>query len=117
VIRAVKVVKGEMTGDSKNEAAILLACTTPPTNFYTTELQVFTDGPRPLGRIFPPHGVNSVSNAWDPSAIFVPGHHLITGVLENLSGDARCCPSGRDTYMWTWTAHGFTAAFWPPAYN
>jgi hypothetical protein len=43
------VAVGDLTGDGRPEAAVLLSCSPQPSNFYVEEVHAFEDGPKLLG--------------------------------------------------------------------
>jgi hypothetical protein len=47
------VAVGDLTGDGRPEAAVLLSCSPQPSNFYVEEVHAFEDGSKLLGT--PPH--------------------------------------------------------------
>jgi hypothetical protein len=70
------VAVGDLTGDGRPEAAVLLSCSPQPSNFYVEEVHAFEDGPKLLGTL--PH-LQPLPGGLVLDPLFDPDHFAISG--------------------------------------
>lgn len=108
-IDVLQVATGDLTGDGRPEAAVLLYCKPEPTspNFYGVEAQVFTDGPRLLATVKAQDAAPS-SNASDsqltPDLFAIRDGMLTIGADFRIAGECRACDPTHRVLTWTWDA-------------
>jgi hypothetical protein len=104
------VVTGDITGDRRPEAAVLLVCHPSATspNYVATEVQVFADGPHRLARLLPPAaGGGPLPPQFHDPQFRVRSGRLVTSADYWSSSDPRCCPSVQKVIVWRWDGRRF----------
>ena len=113
IVEVEAVTTGDLTGDGRPEAAVLLYCSPQPSNFFRQEVQVFTDGPQLLGELpqlsplpentaFPP--------VFDSEQFFIRSGQLVTGTDYYSASDYHASgPSVHRVLTWQWDGSQFRA--------
>lgn len=100
---------GDLTGDGKPEVAVVVYCGPQQSNFGTSEVQVFTEGPRPLSRLVPPP--KQAGAIWEPlinrDSFRIKDGRLIANVTYWGPNDSHAGPSIHRVLTWTWDGNGF----------
>lgn len=104
---------GDLTGDGVPEVAVLLYCSSQPSNFYGLEMQVFTGGPRLLDRLhgatlYPRDQVYDDRPFYDPGEITIADGLLRTGARFYAPGDPHAAgPTIHRIITWRWNGTRF----------
>jgi murein DD-endopeptidase MepM/ murein hydrolase activator NlpD len=116
IFRVQTVSTGDLTGDGRPEAAVLLWCSRQPSNFFLQEVQVFTDGPdrsQLLGQLPEmsplPSGID-LPPIFDSEQFFIRSGQLVTGVDYYSATDSHASgPSVHRVLTWQWDGSQFIA--------
>lgn len=109
VVRTTAITVGDLTGDGKPEAAVAVFCGPRVSNFGTSEVQVFTEGPQLLARLVPPP--KSTGAVWEPQItddnFKIENGRLVAGSIYWGPNDSHAGPSIHRVLTWTWDGKEF----------
>jgi hypothetical protein len=102
---------GDLTGDGRDETAVLLACTPQPSNFYVEEVQVFGPDGKAVGTLpqVPAESKQPLPPQYDPGQFSIRDGALATGMKFYAPTDSHAGgPTIHRTLIWHWNGHAFT---------
>ena len=101
---------GDITGDGRPESAAVLWCHQSDTSagYVVWEIQVYTDGPTPLGVIVPTPAVGFRRVDFGSGPLMIADGNLSANVNLYTPADCNACgPSVHLTYTWHWDGKQF----------
>jgi hypothetical protein len=110
-IQVLDVAHGDLLADGSIQTAVLLYCTPQPSNYFKTEIQVFTTGQERLGAALDPPDLvpNGLYFPWfDDKPFNIGSGALVTGAAYYGPQDCHGCgPSIQYLLNWTWDGSRF----------
>ncbi len=103
-LQIIGIAQGDITGGGSRQTAVLLLCLPSPTNFFVTEIQLFSAAGRPLGT--PLYAPDLIANGYPP---YFDGHPFTfsNGTLSTGAGYYPSCHAcGIVQYLLTWKWNG-----------
>lgn len=102
----------DLTGDTTPETAVLLLCSGPSINYFTQEVQVFSEGAELLDELPDLAGLDPydgpLAPEFDGQRFAIEDGQLVTGVDFYAPTDTHADgPSIHQTLVWRWDGHRF----------